>query len=249
MRKAPKMIMFDFGHTLCDEPEYDRPAAFAAIEKHIVKNPLRYTKEDIQKAVMDMIHPAMLSLHKVLLDFRATDVYRIMTDYLQIELDIDPYEAETVAWDAVSYGSQMPGADDMLAFLEKKGIRYAVISNYFWSGRAIETRLKSALPDRKFEFVMASSDYLFRKPSTNLFKIGLAKAGLPAEDVWYCGDKMLPDVIGSSSAGIFPVLYKKNKRPNYNAMFDLPAGQKPDCDYMEIEEWSELTNYLETLEN
>lgn len=55
---------------------------------------------------------------------------------------------------------------------------------------------------------MASSEYVIRKPDRMLFETALRKAGLPAEQAWYCGDSIRYDVLGAHRAGIYPVLYE-----------------------------------------
>lgn len=96
-------------------------------------------------------------------------------------------EQETVFWDAASAGEAMPGAAEMLACIKAKGIRSAVVSNILWSGEALRKRLDRLLPGNSFEFILASSDYMLRKPQPMLFELALRKAGLTAGEVWFCG--------------------------------------------------------------
>ncbi len=83
----------------------------------------------------------------------------------------------------------MPDADKMLDYINRSGIRSAVISNLLWSEAALTNRLNRLLPGNQFEFVMTSSDYFMCKPNRILFDIALQKAGICADEVWYCGDK------------------------------------------------------------
>jgi len=39
----PKMIIFDYGHTLCNEPGFDSLKGNNALLKHATKNPNNYT--------------------------------------------------------------------------------------------------------------------------------------------------------------------------------------------------------------
>ena len=55
----------------------------------------------------------------------------------------------------------------MLDFINKNGIRSAVISNLLWSGDALSERLNRLLLMNEFEFVMTSSDYIVRKPTAS----------------------------------------------------------------------------------
>jgi putative hydrolase of the HAD superfamily len=136
----------------------------------------------------------------------------------------------------------MPNADKMLDFINSTGVRSGVISNIGWSGAALTKRLNRLLPRNKFEFVIASSEYMFRKPSPMLFELALNKAGLEARDVWFCGDSVKADVEGGAAAGIFPVWYECD-------MIESPwSGQNknavPNFGHLHIRDWSEL---IETL--
>ena len=139
----------------------------------------------------------------------------------------------------------MPNADKLLDYLHKKGIRTAVISNIGWSGDALRERLNRLLPNNKFEFVIASSDYLFRKPEKLLFELALRKAGLSADEVWYCGDNPQADVEGSSQVGIFPVWYDNSLECDYR---DKPKETTPDCEHLHIQEWDEMIDILTRIE-
>lgn len=56
-----------------------------------------------------------------------------------------------------------------------------MISNNCFSGNALKGLFDRLLPGNRFEFVLASSDYLFRKPDGIMFEIGLRKAKLTAQ--------------------------------------------------------------------
>ena len=61
-------------------------------------------------------------------------------------------------------------------------------------------------------------------PGRSLFEIAAFKAGLALGEIWYCGDSVRKDVIGSHGAGMTPVRYegvkKKDKGPD--AIADFP---------------------------
>ena len=102
----------------------------------------------------------------------------------------------------------MPHADILLDYFNSKGIRTGVISNNCFSGNVLKNLFNRLLPRNKFEFVLASSDYIFKRPNSVMFDIALQKSGLSADKVWYCGDSIEKDVIGSKNVGMFPVLYE-----------------------------------------
>lgn len=136
----------------------------------------------------------------------------------------------------------MPGVAEMLNFLHKKGIRTGVISNIGWSGKALTERLNRLLPENQFEFILASSEYGLRKPNPLLFLTALQKAGLPASEVWYCGDNPSVDVEGSAKAGLYPVWYENALECTYR---DKKTESIPTCSFLHIHEWAELTERLE----
>lgn len=170
---------------------------------------------------------------------------RFLYEYLEIELSISYQEAENIFWDNAAFGAIMPKSDIMIDYINNKGIRSGVISNIGWSGSALEMRLDRLLPRNKFEFVIASSEYMFRKPSPMLFELALKKAGLSACDVWFCGDNISADIEGAASVGIFPVWYED--KTIENPCRDQNNGKVLECNHLHIHDWMELIDILEKL--
>lgn len=241
--KYPKMIIFDNGHTLLYEPGWDTARGNAELMKYITKNPNSCTLEDIGKAA-ELIFGHIESVRKIGYDIGGQVGDRVLYEYLGLEFSLTPLQMETVFWNGASMGAVMPGADKMLGYINKNGIRSAVISNLLWSGAALSERLDRLLPMNRFEFVMTSSDYIMRKPSRILFDIALQKSGLSADEVWYCGNDPRTDIEGASQAGIFPVWYdnrtvRKDKGPS--------GGYVPECRHLHICEWEEMVCLLEKI--
>lgn len=117
-----------------------------------------------------------------------------------------------------------------MKLLQQKQIRTGVISNISYSGDALTKRLNRLLPENNFEFIIASSDYIFRKPNKRIFQLALEKADLQAEDVWYIGDQYQCDVVGAKEAGMFPIWY--------TAAIDFKQDMEQDC--MKVSSWKEL---------
>lgn len=240
----PRMIIFDYGHTLLYEPDWDSVRGNAELLKYAVKNPNNCTLDDVVKAAELIFGKNIENVRKIGYDISGQIGNRALYDYLGIEFSLTPLEMETVFWNAASMGAMMPNADKMLDYLNEKGIRTAVISNLLWSGEALTERLNRLLPNHRFEFVMTSSDYFMRKPNRILFEIALQKTGLRADEVWYCGDNPKADVEGSSQVGIFPVLYDNDTGKEHNNPANIKTLQ---CEYLHIHEWMELVEVLEQL--
>lgn len=243
--KKPKMILFDYGHTLMYEPGADTTRGNLELLKHAVKNPNHCTIEDVHRAVNIIFGQHIETIRKLGYDVYGHVGSKAVYEYLGIELSLSPLEMETVFWDGCSRGAIMPDADHFLDYINSKHIRSAVISNLMWSGTALTNRLNRLLPNNQFEFVMTSSDYLFRKPNRILFDIALQKTGLAAEEVWYCGDNPQADVEGAAQSGIFPIWYDNPTDKYYK---DRSTEKAPLCQHLHIHEWDELIEILDTLE-
>lgn len=244
--KYPEMIIFDYGHTLLYEPGHDPLRGERALFEYIKSNPSGYTPEqvnDFSQRIFEEIAPVRRTLGY---ELHERQFQRFVYEYLGIELSVTLDEAENIFWDAVTPGALMPGADKMLDYLNANGIRTGVISNIAFSGDALRRRLDRLLPNNRFEFVITSSEYMFRKPNRLIFELALRKAGLRAEDVWYCGDSPQADVEGSSQVGIFPVWYDSDIDCPYRDRRNEPS---PTCGHLYIKEWPEMISVLEGLRN
>lgn len=131
----------------------------------------------------------------------------------------------------------------MLDYIKGLGIRSGVISNIGWSGDALTERIDRLLPHNHFEFVIASSEYMFRKPEPMLFELALKKAELNAEEVWFCGDNVKADVEGSAAVGMFPVWYEDDTVENL--WYRQNRGIIPQCEHLHIQDWRKLIKVLE----
>lgn len=240
----PKMIIFDYGHTLLCEPDWNTYRGNKALLKYAVKNPNNCTVEDITKGAELIFGEHVAKVRKQGYDISGQIANRTLYDYLGIEFPLSPVEMETVFWYNASAGAIMPNADKLIDYLNENGIRTAVISNLLWSGEALTKRLNRLLPNNNFEFVMTSSDYFICKPNRILFEIALQKAGLSAEDVWYCGDNPQNDVEGAAQVGIFPVWYDNSIDKDY---IDRANEKQPQCEYLYINEWDEMIEVIEDL--
>mgnify|MGYP006330298577 FL=1 len=240
----PKMIIFDYGHTLLYEPDWNTDRGNAALMKYAVKNPNNCTVADITKGAEIIFGEHVANVRKLGYDICGQIANKTLYDYLGIEFSLTPVEIEMVFWDNASAGAIMPNADKILDYLNENGIRTAVISNLLWSGEALTKRLDRLLPNNNFEFVMTSSDYFICKPNRILFDIALQKSGLSAEEVWYCGDNPQNDVEGAAQIGIFPVWYDNSIDKDY---IDRVNERQPQCDHLYIKEWDEMIEVLEDL--
>lgn len=236
--KLPKMILFDYGQTLVNERKFDGVKGTEAVLKHAIKNKYNKTAREVQ-AEADAINQELgrfnpLKKHLFQIEVPNHMFTSYLYESLGIELSLSHQETDKIFWDAAAPGVPTEGIEDFLKFLNEQGIRTGVISNIAYSGEAVAERISSLLPEHEFEFILATSEYMYRKPHKRIFQLALEKAGLPAEDVWYIGDQYECDVVGSGNAGIMPVWYI--------GAIDLPYSDKEDV--LTIKNWKELHNII-----
>ncbi len=242
--KKPKMIIFDYGHTLLYEPNHSPENGDRKLYSYIKSNPNNISFEEFSKTISDMF-AKMKEFSGPYLEIHEHIFLKTVLEYMDIELSIPIEEAERVVWYGISAGEKMPYVDELLESLNKMGIRTAVISNIVFSEAALKERLNHFLPDNKFEFVLASSEYIFSKPDPLMFKIALKKAGLSEDEVWYCGDSITSDVRGAQNAGIFPVLYNGETTEENDPLKKINDGLEIEGEHLYIEDWRELISILE----
>lgn len=245
MLTYPKMIIFDYGHTLLYEPGFDTLNGEKALFKFIKDNPNNVTPEQANDfsvklfAELDTARKAGFEIHEC-------QALRYKTEYFGLEYTVSIEEAEIILWNGISEGAVKPGVFDMLSYLDTHGIRSAIISNIGFSGNALTERINRLLPQNNFEFIIASSEYAFRKPNPRIFELALQKAGLSAKDVWYRGDDAQADIEGAASAGIYPVWYDNDtgKPQGYRVVKEIPK-----CEHLYINDWYEMLSLLDKLYN
>jgi len=240
------MILFDYGHTLLYEPGFSTLRGEEALYKYISVNRDNLSPEEIHAFSSKLYEEARVA-RDMGFELSEWQLRKMLYEYLGIELSLSMEEAERIFWDHTSYGDVMPQADIMIDYINAQGIRSAVISNISFSGKALTERINRLLPNNRFEFIIASSDYGFRKPNPLLFQLALRKAGIDASEVWFCGDNVIADIEGASSAGIFPVWYEDLTLEN--PWTKKLKGLRPGCRHLHIHEWRELIEILESLKN
>ena len=238
----PRMILFDYAHTLAWEPDADFLRGEEAVFRHVKDNPRCVSPEEAARLGTELFLAARDSRHSGW-ELHEHQQLRLKYDLLNITFDSPLSELEDILWTATCPGEPMPGTSCMLAELQKRGIRTGVISNLDWSGEALTRRLQRLFPEHTFEFVISSSDYGVRKPNPLIFRAALSKANLPPEDVWFCGDQIDADIYGAQGAGIFSVWYEELTIPN--GFTKKNAGLTVNGEHLHIHHWRELIDALE----
>ena len=236
--KKPKMILFDYGQTLVNEAKFDGVKGTEAVLKYATKNKYNRTAAQLQAVADEMngelgrFDPARRHLLQVEIP---NDMFcGYLYESQGVELSISGAKRDKVFWDAASPGVPTEGVEEFLAFLKEQGIRRAVLSNITFCGEALVNRLQEVLPEHNFEFILATSEYMYRKPNRRIFEFALEKAGLRAEEVWYIGDNYECDIEGARNAGLFPVWY----------LGATEKPQEPRKGILTVKSWEEVKALL-----
>jgi putative hydrolase of the HAD superfamily len=241
MMQKPKMILFDYGQTLINEQGFDGERGTAAVMQYAVANKYNRSPQEVQAEAnainkeLNRFSPETRHLFQVEVAVEPFNAY--MYESLGIQLSISYEEAGEIFWDNATTYQPTDGIADFLSYLHNRGIRSGVISNISFSGKALADRINRLLPEHHFEMIIASSEYVFRKPNRRIFELALTKADLKAEDVWYVGDQYECDVVGAKGAGMFPIWY--------TGAIDFKQEMDRDC--LKIATWEELKKKIEQL--
>lgn len=251
--KIPKMILFDYGQTLVRENKFDGLKGTEAVLQYAVKNKYHKTAADVQRAA-DAVNAELGRFDPGRRHLLQTEVPNHMfTAYLYesqgIELSIDADETDRIFWDAAAPGKATEGAGEFLDFLNQKNIRTGVISNIAYGGKAVSERIHACLPENSFEFVIATSEYMFRKPNKRIFELALEKAGLPPQEAWYIGDNYECDIVGAANVGLFPVWYiggaDEEDVAKGRTIFDRRNEENVQMAGLVVRKWKELMKRME----
>ena len=235
----PKMILFDYGQTLADEVRFDGVRGTGEVLKYAVVNKYGLSAEQVQARADELnretgrFDPARRHLNLIEIPSRMFTAY--LYESLGIKLSITAEQIDRIFWDAAAPGTATEGIEALLEFLYQNDIRTGVISNISYCGKALRDRINEVIPSNRFEFIIATSEYMLRKPDRRIFELALEKAELRADEVWYVGDSYECDVVGARNAGVFPV--------HYIGAMDMAYERKNDV--MEIESWAELRTFIE----
>ncbi|MDE6674413.1 MAG: HAD family hydrolase [Acetatifactor sp.] len=264
--KRPKMILFDYGQTLVNEAAFDGVKGTEAVLQYCTENKYHLTAEQIQQEANAINHelgrfdPSKRHL------FQVEAPNYMFTSYLYeslgIKISLTSEQVDQVFWDAAAPGRPTEGVTAFLEYLVQKGIRTGVISNISFCGQVVEQRIRGLFPRHPFEFILATSEYLFRKPNKRIFWLALEKAGLgpgpqlllgqdcktgqdsgqssehSSRDVWYIGDQYECDIVGAAGAGLFPIWY--------TGAMDMPYI--PHEGVLTVKNWEEVRAMLDKCE-
>jgi putative hydrolase of the HAD superfamily len=231
----PRGIIFDLGNTVLTEKEFDSLSGNKKMLESAT-NPRNLTPAEVQVFANEIYSGLHDVREKQYVEFSEQNFQRLLYETLGMTLNIDPAEAERQFWYASSSFTPAEGIVEVLDFLRKNNIKTGILSNSMFSGNIPGEELARHNLIQYFSFVVASSDYGFRKPSPRIFNVVINKIGLRPADIWFTGDKLEYDIKGAVDSGLFPVWYN-------------PTGKSGalECECLEVMSWREFMEKIKSL--
>jgi len=224
MTAAPRGLLFDYGGTLVEEVGVDVPAGNAWLFAQASHRPAGVTLDDVL-ARARMITTEVASLReRVHLEIAWPTLTRLIHDYFGVRFDRPMPELELGFWKASVQTRVMPGAHAALDQLHRAGLPMAVVSNTSFGEPVIRYELDRHELSEHLAFVMVSSDYSIRKPNALLFELAAARLDVPANDIWFVGDRLDTDMAGARAAGMTPVWFNRDADPDPSADVDVSVS-------------------------
>lgn len=241
--KKPKMILFDVGGTLFDDGKCNPADGFEKLRLAAI-NPEATNASELERLWNEYLGEvsSLKSVSGISLDIPLSSVIKYAAMNTGLMFDI-PIAQQEELFDRYNSSRQViDGVPELLSELGSLGIRTAVISNNMMSGESLSLAIKRWIPLSDFEFCLTSADILFAKPSENIFNAALKYAGVDPSECFYCGDNLIPDVYGSSSCGITPVLLDVKSSVPFEFRSD------DNCEkYLTVNNWKELTRFIKNI--
>lgn len=175
----PKMIIFDYGQTLVDEKSFDPLNGTKALLSEDCNNPYNVSAEEINDLAIELDKDISRSGNDPekhsLLEIHNHIFQNYLYEYFGIELTKSPEEVERIFENASFEAEPTKNIMKLLQFLEHVKMRTSIISNITLSGQLLRNRVNRYLPGHKFENIITSSEYIFRKPHKRIFELALRR--------------------------------------------------------------------------
>lgn len=230
----PKAVIFDFGGTILYSDIWDDINGNREILKLAKSNIFNYNEFDIQNRAKQLADFYNAARNTTTLEIPIASFQRTLYDGMNITFDNNWEELELSFYKNATNYKTTHGIKKLLNHFETKNIRMGILSNFMFSSKTISHDLEKFGIKSYFDFVITSSEYGIRKPNKLLFEIAIKKMNLKPDEIWFVGDSINEDIIGSRNAGMFPVWYNIKS-----------IGDKNETGCLEINSWDKLKRIVE----
>lgn len=228
MPKRPRGFLFDYGGTLVEEIGVDVRAGVELLLARASYRPSHATLEAVMERADRVSREVSARRDLFQIETPWTSLTRLTHDFFGTRFAEPLTALELAFWDASVSTRPMPGARSALLEFHRAGMPMGVVSNSSFGQHVIRHELaRHGLADH-IAIVLVSAEYVVRKPNPLLFETAAAMLGVLPSDVWFVGDSVGADVVGSRAAGMTSVLYRRS-------MNEDPGGAD-----IVVQTWDEL---------
>jgi HAD superfamily hydrolase (TIGR01509 family) len=231
---TPKGLLFDYGGTLVEEVSVDPRAGHEWLLSRASYRPEHVTLDDVLERAARVTKEVAARRDDVQIETAWPTLTRLIHDFFGIRFADPMPDLELGYWKASVRTRSMPGAREALEQFHHWQLPIAVVSNTAFGEPVIRYELaRYGLADH-LAFVLVSSDYSVRKPNVLLLETAAARLNVPAEDIWFVGDRLDTDVAGARAAGMTAVWFNPDGRTDLESGADLA-----------VTSWSELATQVQ----
>lgn len=202
----PAGVLFDFGDTILHEGPFDVLAGVKAVLA-VASGPPTQTAEELAEALSDLLADLDPRRRTSQLELPPHLTMKLIYEPHGIEFDLSAEELEWTFWRAATTWTPEPGIQEVLTALSDLNVPCGVVSNTAFTGETLSRQLATSGLDGPISWVMASADYVVRKPHHLLFDLALRRLGTRPEVTWFVGDSFECDIEGAAAAGLVPIWY------------------------------------------
>lgn len=240
--RFPRLFLFDYGQTLMYENQFDALAAYKAILECAVCNPENVSARDLADFSSALLEECCGPARENRLEIHNYQFQNYIYEYFGLKFDCDAQTLDSLFWETAAPGFPTEGIQEFLDYLYEHGVVTGVVSNLNFSGRTLADRINKGIPHHHFQFILASSEYVFRKPSPRIYQMAMKKAGISPENTWFVGDNPLCDVDGPARLGVASVWYQG--APGDTDAYADVKFYTPEFPHFRVSNWKELREML-----
>ena len=204
----PSGILIDFGETLVGDLKYDPLAGHLRLLE-LAKGSQDIRPEDLHQAIRSLDEEIKPLRDSSLLEFPFLKYQQLLYARLNLSFHLPLTMVELEFWKASMSYSPEPGVLEALATLVPYGLKMGVVSNSPFSGSVLAWELQRHNLLKGIDFVLSSADCGLQKPHRLLFSLGAWQLGRAPSEVWFIGDTLDYDVLGSLQAGLWTIWYNR----------------------------------------
>lgn len=219
-----KGILIDLGGTIIENNNFSFTRLFNKIYE--LNN-----NKDIGLEEFLKINKHLLSLtydNRKEIEIRFIDYLRYLQQYFQLQFTKALEAVEIDAVLGIIDTELIDGAKALLEFCRDKKLKIVAVSNSTFSRAVIDKQLSMFNLSEYFNDVLVSSQFLFRKPSAEFYKLALKTIDLNINEIIFIGNDYECDIIGPDKLGIKTCWFNKSNNENYNNINTLEINNYQD---------------------